>query len=114
MSHNDNTMLSDSIFNLEIAGPVICIASSENGSRIAVGDRNGNLTLVDKTGSVIWEKQIDEGIHGLSIIGNGNKVICGGKDCKLRMFSSMGNIEWEQTIGKSIWSLGLQPIRIKL
>ena len=71
-------MLSDSIFNLEIAGPVICIASSENGSRIAVGDRNGNLTLVDKTGSVIWEKQIDEGIHGLAVIGNGNKVICGG------------------------------------
>ncbi len=109
MSHNDNTMLSDSIFNLEIAGPVICIACSEDGSRIAVGDRNGNLTLVDKTGSVIWEKHIDEGIHGLAIIGNGNKVICGGKDCKLRMFSSMGNIEWEQTIGKSIWSLSADP-----
>ena len=101
--HNDNTMLSDSIFDLVISGPVICIACSEDGNRIAVGDRNGNLTLLDKTGSVIWEKQVDEGIHGLAIVGS--KVICGGKDCKLRMFSSMWNIEWEQTIGKSIWSL---------
>ena len=89
MSHNDNSMISDSIFDLNIAGPVICIACSEDGKRIAVGDRNGTLTLVDKTGLVIWEKQIDEGIHGLAIIGNGSKVICGGKDCKLRMFNSM-------------------------
>ncbi len=105
MCHNDNTMLSDSIFDLVISGPVICIACSEDGNRIAVGDRNGNLTLLDKSGSIIWEKQVDEGIHGLAIVGNGNKVICGGKDCKLRMFSSIGSVEWEQTIGKSIWSL---------
>ena len=102
-------MLSESIFDLVISGPVICIASSEDGSRIAIGDRNGTLTLSDNTGAVIWEKQIDEGIHGLAIIGNGNKVICGGKDCKLRMFNSLGSVEWEQTIGKSIWSLAVDP-----
>jgi len=109
LSHNDNSMVSDSIFDLNISGPVICIACSEDGNRIAVGDRNGTLTLVDKTGSVIWEKQIDEGIHGLAIVGNGSKVVCGGKDCKLRMFNSMGSVEWEQTIGKSIWSLSADP-----
>jgi len=109
VSHNDNTMLGKALFDLTISGPVICIACSEDGTRIAVGDRNGNLTLVDKSGSIIWEKQIDEGIHGLSIIGNGNKVICGGKDCKLRMFNSLGSVEWEQTIGKSIWSLSADP-----
>jgi len=97
------------IFNLDISGPVICLACSEDGAKIAVGDRNGNLTLVDKAGNILWEKHIDEGIHGLAIIGNGNNVICGGKDCKLRMFNSLGNIEWEQTIGKSIWSLSVDP-----
>ena len=97
------------VFDLSISGPVICLACSEDGSKIAVGDRNGNLTLVDKAGNILWEKHIDEGIHGLAIVGNGNKVICGGKDCKLRMFNSLGNIEWEQTIGKSIWSLSVDP-----
>mgnify|MGYP001405030680 FL=1 len=67
------------------------------------------VTLSDNSGNMIWEKQIDEGIHGLAIIGNGNKVICGGKDCKLRMFNSLGSVEWEQTIGKSIWSLAVDP-----
>ena len=109
MCHNDIIMLGEAIFDLTISGPVICIACSEDGTRIAVGDRNGNLTLVDNAGSIIWEKQIDEGIHGLAIIGNGKKVICGGKDCKLRMFNSLGSVEWEQTIGKSIWSLSTDP-----
>ena len=109
LSHNDKPMPSESIFDLMISGPVICIACSEDGSKIAIGDRNGTLTLSDNSGTVIWEKQIDEGIHGLAIIGNGNKVICGGKDCKLRMFNSLGSVEWEQTIGKSIWSLAVDP-----
>jgi tetratricopeptide (TPR) repeat protein len=97
------------VFDLSISGPVICLACSEDGTKIAVGDRNGNLTLVDKAGNILWEKHIDEGIHGLAIVGNGNKIICGGKDCKVRMFNSLGNIEWEQTIGKSIWSLSVDP-----
>ena len=72
------------VFDLSISGPVICLACSEDGAKIAVGDRNGNLTFVDKAGNILWEKNIDEGIHGLAIVGNGDKVICGGKDCKLR------------------------------
>ena len=87
LAHNDNSMISSTIFDLDISGPVICIACSDDGNRIAVGDRNGTLTLVDRTGSIIWEKQIDEGVHGLAIISNGSKVVCGGKDCKLRMFN---------------------------
>ena len=102
-------MLDETLFDLTISGPVICVACSDDGNKIIVGDRNGNLTLLNKNGQIIWEKNIDEGVHGLAIIGNGNKVICGGKDCKLRMFSSMGIIEWEQTIGKSIWSLSADP-----
>ena len=102
-------MLDETLFDLTISGPVICVACSDDGNKIIVGDRNGNLTLLNKNGQIIWEKNIDEGVHGLAIIGNGNKVICGGKDCKLRMFSSMGIIEWEQTIGKSIWSLAADP-----
>ena len=102
-------MLDETLFDLTISGPVICVACSDDGNKIVVGDRNGNLTLLEKNGRIIWEKNIDEGVHGLAIIGNGNKVICGGKDCKLRMFSSMGSIEWEQTIGKSIWSLAADP-----
>ena len=40
MSHNDIIMLGEAIFDLTISGPVICIACSEDGTRIAVGDRN--------------------------------------------------------------------------
>ena len=92
-------------FDLELAGPVICISCSEDGNKIAVGDRNGNLTLMNRAGEKIWEKKIDEGVHGLSLLKNGSNVVCGGKDCKLKMLNSLGSVEWEQTIGKSIWSL---------
>ena len=44
------------IFDLEISGPVICISCSDDGNKIAVGDRNGNLTLVNRNGEQIWGK----------------------------------------------------------
>ena len=109
LAHNEKPVPSESILDLMSAGAVRGSACSEDVSKSARGDRNGTLTLSDNSGTVIWEKQIDEGIHGLAIIGNGNKVICGGKDCKLRMFNSLGSVEWEQTIGKSIWSLAVDP-----
>ena len=92
-------MTSNSAFEMAMSGPIICIACSEDGTRIASGDRNGILTLLERNGNQNWEKEIDEGIHGIAILGGSNKVVCGGKDCKLRMFNSLGNIEWEQTIG---------------
>ena len=97
------------VFDLELAGPVICISCSDDGNKIAVGDRNGNLSLINRSGEKIWEKKIDEGVHGLSLLKNGNNVVCGGKDCKLKMLNSLGSVEWEQTIGKSIWSLYADP-----
>ena len=102
-------MTPKSIFDMMLQGPVICVTCSEDGGKIAAGDRNGRLTLADRGGNQTWEKEVDEGIHGLAILGNGNKVVCGGKDCKLRMFNSLGNVEWEQTIGKSIWSISVDP-----
>ena len=102
-------MREEPVLDMMIQGPVICLTCSENGAKIAAGDRNGRLTLADRNGSQDWEKEVDEGIHGLVILGNGNKVACGGKDCKLRMFNSLGNVEWEQTIGKSIWSMAVDP-----
>ena len=102
-------MNNEPTFDLEIPGPVICISCSEDGNKIAIGDRNGNLTMVNQSGEKIWEKKIDEGIHGLSVLKNGNNVVCGGKDCKLKMLNSLGSVEWEQTIGKSIWSLYADP-----
>ncbi len=102
-------MTPESIFDMTLQGPVICVTCSENGTKIAAGDRNGRLTLADRSGNQNWEKEVDEGIHGLAILGSGNKVVCGGKDCKLRMFNSLGNVEWEQTIGKSIWSMSVDP-----
>jgi len=102
-------MSQEPVLDMMIQGPIICITCSENGAKIAAGDRNGRLTLADRNGSQNWEKEVDEGIHGLVILGNGNKVACGGKDCKLRMFNSLGNVEWEQTIGKSIWSMAVDP-----
>tara|TARA_B100000686_G_scaffold328004_1_gene387495 strand:+ start:1402 stop:2820 length:1419 start_codon:yes stop_codon:yes gene_type:complete len=98
-------MIQNSTFNLTLPGPIVCISSSEDGRKIAAADRNGTLSLSGREGEQSWEKDVDEGIHGLAIIGNGSKVVCGGKDCKVKMFNSLGNIEWEQTIGKSIWSM---------
>ena len=97
------------VFDMMIQGPIICISCSDDGTKIATGDRNGRLTLADQNGTKNWEKEIDEGIYGLAILGNGNKVACGGKDCKLRMLNSLGNVEWEQTVGKSIWSMAMDP-----
>ena len=102
-------MIQNAVFNLTLPGPIVCISSSEDGRKIAAADRNGTLSLSEREGSQNWEKDVDEGIHGLSILGNGNKVVCGGKDCKVKMFNSLGNIEWEQTIGKSIWSMDADP-----
>jgi hypothetical protein len=102
-------MTVEPVFDMMIQGPVICISCSDDGTKIATGDRNGKLTLADQNGTKNWEKDIDEGIYGLAILGSGNKVACGGKDCKLRMLNSLGNVEWEQTVGKSIWSMAMDP-----
>ena len=76
-------MLDESLFDLTISGPVICVACSEDGNKIVVGDRNGNLTLLDKNGQIIWEKNIDEGVYGLAMVGNGNKVFAEVKTANL-------------------------------
>ena len=91
-------MTQNPVFNLTLPGPIVCISSSDDGEKIAAADRNGNLSMSEREGSQSWEKDVDEGIHGLAILGNGSKVVCGGKDCKVKMFNSLGNIEWEQTI----------------
>ena len=41
-------MLDKALFDLTISGPVICVACSDDGNKIVVGDRNGNLTLLNK------------------------------------------------------------------
>ena len=74
-------MTVEPVFDMMIQGPVICISCSDDGTKIATGDRNGKLTLADQNGTKNWEKDIDEGIYGLAILGSGNKVACGGKDC---------------------------------
>ena len=102
-------MAQKTVFDLMLPGPVVCISCSEDGRRIAAADRNGTLSLSEREGKQNWEKDVDEGIHGLAVLGNGNKVVCGGKDCKVKMFNSLGNVEWEQTIGKSIWSMDVDP-----
>ena len=77
------------VFDLELAGPVICISCSDDGNKIAVGDRNGNLTLINRSGEKIWEKKIDEGVHGLSLLKNGNNVVRGVNDCKMKMLRTL-------------------------
>jgi len=103
------SMSSNSAFKINASDSVICIASSEDGNKIAFGDRSGNVSLATKEGEVLWEKKIDEGIYGVAIMKDGNRVVCGGKDCKLRMFNSLGNVEWDVNVGKSIWSLSVDP-----
>ncbi|SVC38531.1 uncharacterized protein METZ01_LOCUS291385, partial [marine metagenome] len=43
-------MTPESIFDMTLQGPVICVTCSENGTKIAAGDRNGRLTLADRSG----------------------------------------------------------------
>ena len=47
-------MLDKALFDLTISGPVICVACSDDGNKIVVGDRNGNLTLLNKNGQIIY------------------------------------------------------------
>ena len=61
-------MTPESIFDMMLQGPVICVTCSEDGGKIATGDRNGRLTLADRSGNLNWEKEVDEGIHGLAIL----------------------------------------------
>ena len=50
-------MTPESIFDMMLQGPVICVACSENGAKIAAGDRNGRLTLADRGGNQNWVKE---------------------------------------------------------
>ncbi len=93
------------VLEIGMSGPVICVSCSADGTKVAAGSRNGGLNITQVETNNEWQKQVDEGVHGLAIVGKSNKVACGGKDCKLRMYNSLGNIEWEQAIGKSIWSM---------
>ena len=102
-------MSNNSKFEINTPDSIKCISSSEDGMKIAFGDNSGNISLATNEGSMIWEKNIDEGTYGIAIMKDGNRVVCGGKDCKLRMFNSLGNVEWEVNVGKSIWSLAVDP-----
>ena len=53
-------MTPESIFDMMLQGPVICITCSEDGAKIAAGDRNGRLTLADRGGNLNWEKEVEE------------------------------------------------------
>jgi len=102
-------MSTNSKFEINTPDSIKCISSSRDGMKIAFGDNSGNISLATNEGSIIWEKNIDEGTYGIAIMKDGNRVVCGGKDCKLRMFNSLGNVEWEVNVGKSIWSLAVDP-----
>ena len=102
-------MSNNSKFRINTSDSIKCLASSEDGMKIAFGDNSGNVFLANSEGNIIWEKNIGEGTYGIAIMKDGNRVVCGGKDCKLRMFNSLGNVEWEVNVGKSIWSLAVDP-----
>ena len=102
-------MTAHPLFRLVLPGPVLCLAVPADGSLVAAGDREGNLTVAGPDGALRWQKQLGEGIHGLTVSRDGSRLVVGSKDCRLRMFSGDGELEWEQLLGKSVWSLAMDP-----
>ena len=102
-------MTAHPLFRLVLPGPVLCLAVPTNGSLVAAGDREGNLTVAGPDGALRWQKQLGEGIHGLAVSRDGSRLVVGSKDCSLRMFRGDGELEWEQALGKSVWSLAMDP-----
>ena len=78
---------------------MLCLAVPADGSLVAAGDREGNLTVAGPDGALRWQKQLGEGIHGLTVSRDGSRLVVGSKDCRLRMFSGDGELEWEQLLG---------------
>ncbi|MDP6489801.1 MAG: PQQ-binding-like beta-propeller repeat protein, partial [Candidatus Poseidoniia archaeon] len=102
-------MTAHPLFRLVLPGPVLCLAVPADGSLVAAGDREGNLTVAGPDGALRWQKQLGEGIHGLAVSRDGSRLVVGSKDCCLRMFTGDGELEWEQLLGKSVWSLAMDP-----
>jgi len=102
-------MTAHPLFRLVLPGPVLCLAVPADGSLVAAGDREGNLTVAGPDGALRWQKQLGEGIHGLAVSRDGSRLVVGSKDCCLRMFRGDGELEWEQALGKSVWSLAMDP-----
>ena len=102
-------MTAHPLFRLVLPGAVLCLAVPADGSLVAAGDREGNLTVAGSDGALRWQKQLPEGVHGLAVSRDGSRLAVGSKDCCLRMFSGDGEVEWEQPLGKSIWSLAMDP-----
>jgi len=96
-------------FRLVLPGPALSLTVAADGSTIVAGDRNGNLTVSDGEGALLWQRKLGEGIHGVAVSRDGQRIVCGSKDCQLRMFTRAGELEWEQPLGKSVWSLAMDP-----
>ena len=96
-------------FRLVLPGPALSLAVAADGSTIVAGDRNGNLTVSDGEGALLWQRKLGEGIHGVAVSRDGQRIVCGSKDCQLRTFTRAGELEWEQPLGKSVWSLAMDP-----
>ena len=64
-------MSNKSKFEINTSDSIKCISSSEDGMKIAFGDNSGNIALATNEGSIIWEKNIDEGTYGIAIMKDG-------------------------------------------
>ena len=67
-------------FRLVLPGPALSLAVAADGSTIVAGDRNGNLTVSDGEGALLWQRKLGEGIHGVAVSRDGQRIVCGRKD----------------------------------
>lgn len=94
------------------SGTINSIAMDENGSFIAVGvgftRTSGALLLFNSGGKLLWERQTDRILSGLTISGNGSRIVANGyqlssgegeayENSEVYAFDSNGSLLWTRT-----------------
>ena len=71
------------------------VVISHDGSRIAAGNRDGTVVLLDRTGKILWQFVAGEGNIGVAISDDGNFIAVRGGNRDLYFLNGDGAVIWK-------------------
>ncbi|MGV7222438.1 MAG: hypothetical protein ACQ9MH_13015 [Nitrospinales bacterium] len=87
------------LWNRKVTGPACCIDFSPKNHWTALGFEDGSVQLIDKEGSVCWERNIDSHIMDIKILESKKRVAVLDEGGRLVCFKMNGDIHFNKPFG---------------
>ncbi len=71
---------------------IIDMACSDDGTAIVLGSQDGNLRVLDETGTEVWTYNAGSWINGVGVSRDGSIIAAGALDGNLYIFDRYGNL----------------------